>query len=131
MRAKDSYSVTNESCLTTQEFCLKEVMLTPKCTGGLLNESMVASVLAFIDFYRPKYALMENVKGMALGDEKHSVLAQVVCCLVGMGYQVRTSCLCVFSEPIFSLLEQILSLEKCLGTFYSRNLFQGSIYLLK
>ncbi len=61
--------------------------------SGLLNESMAASVLAFIDFYRPKYALMENVKGMALGDEKHNVLAQVVCCLVGMGYQVRTFCL--------------------------------------
>ena len=60
---------------------------------GLLNESMVASVLAFIDFYRPKYALMENVKGMAYGNEKHNVLAEVVCCLVGMGYQVRTSCL--------------------------------------
>ena len=64
---------------------------------GLLNESMVASVLAFIDFYRPKYALMENVKGMALGDEKLNVLAQVVCCLVGMGYQVRTSCLDAWS----------------------------------
>lgn len=64
---------------------------------GLLHESMVASVLAFIDFYRPKYALMENVKGMALGDEKHNVLGQVVCCLVGMGYQVRTSCLDAWS----------------------------------
>lgn len=64
---------------------------------SLLNESMVASVLAFIDFYRPKYALMENVKGMAFGDEKHNVLAQVVCCLVGMGYQVRTSCLDAWS----------------------------------
>ena len=58
--------------------------------SGLLNESMVASVLAFIDFYRPKYALMENVKGIALGDAQHNVLVQVVCCLVGMGYQVRT-----------------------------------------
>lgn len=65
--------------------------------GGLLNESMVASVLAFIDFYRPKYAIMENVKGMAYGDDKHKVLAQVVCCLVGMGYQVRTSCLDAWS----------------------------------
>lgn len=60
---------------------------------SLLNESMVASVLAFIDFYRPMYALMENVKGMAYGDGNNNVLAQVVCCLVGMGYQVRTSCL--------------------------------------
>lgn len=64
---------------------------------GLLNESMVASVLAFIDFYRPKYALMENVKGMARGDDKHNVLAQVMCCLVGMGYQVRTYCLDAWS----------------------------------
>lgn len=64
---------------------------------GLLHESMVASVLAFIDFYRPKYAFMENVKGMAIGDDKHNVLAQVVCCLVGMGYQVRTSCLDAWS----------------------------------
>ncbi len=64
---------------------------------GLINESMVASVLAFIDFYRPKYAIMENVKGMAHGDEKHNVLAQVVCCLVGMGYQVRTLCLDAWS----------------------------------
>ena len=64
---------------------------------GLLHESMVASVLAFIDFYRPKYALMENVKGMAVGDDRHNVLAQVVCCLVGMGYQVQTSCLDAWS----------------------------------
>lgn len=61
------------------------------------NESMVASVLAFIDFYRPKYAVMENVKGMAHGGEKNNVLAQVICCLVGMGYQVRTSCLDAWS----------------------------------
>ena len=64
---------------------------------GLLHESMVASVLAFIDFYRPKYALMENVKGMANGDDEHNVLAQVVCCLVGMGYQVQTCCLDAWS----------------------------------
>ena len=64
---------------------------------GLLHESMVASVLAFIDFYRPKYALIENVKGMAVGDDKHNVLAQVVCCLVGLGYQVKTSCLDAWS----------------------------------
>lgn len=35
--------------------------------SGFFNESMIASVVAFIDFYRPKYALMENVKGMAMG----------------------------------------------------------------
>ena len=65
--------------------------------GGLLNESMVASVLAFIDFYRPKYALMENVKGMARGGDSHNVLAQVCCCLVGIGYQVQIWCLDAWS----------------------------------
>ena len=60
---------------------------------GLLNESLVASVLAFIDFYRPKYAVMENVKGMAHGD----TLPQVIGCLVGMGYQVRRYCMDAWS----------------------------------
>lgn len=57
---------------------------------ALFNVSMVASVVAFVDFYRPKYALLENVKGMATGSDTENVLAQVVCSLVGMGYQVRT-----------------------------------------
>ena len=57
---------------------------------GLFNVSMVASVVAFIDFYRPKYALLENVKGMAMGSDRDNTLAQVICALVGLGYQVRT-----------------------------------------
>ena len=32
---------------------------------SLINVSMVASVVSFVDFYRPKYALLENVLGMA------------------------------------------------------------------
>lgn len=64
---------------------------------ALFNESMVASVLSFIDFYRPKYALLENVKGMATGGVKNSVLAQVICVLVGMGYQVKTFALDAWS----------------------------------
>ncbi|KAG8529391.1 uncharacterized protein KY384_006027 [Bacidia gigantensis] len=46
--------------------------------GGLLNESLVASVVSFIDFYRPKHALLENVKGMAYGPEDKNVLAAVL-----------------------------------------------------
>ena len=57
---------------------------------SLFNASMVASVVAFVDFYRPRYALMENVKGMATGPETNNVMAQVICAFVGMGYQVRT-----------------------------------------
>ena len=57
---------------------------------GLFDASMVASVVSFVDFYRPRYALMENVKGMAAGQDTNNVLAQVICALLGMGYQVRT-----------------------------------------
>lgn len=59
---------------------------------ALLNVSMVASVVSFIDFYLPKYALLENVTGMAkcgTKDGDNNVFAQVLCALVGMGYQVR------------------------------------------
>ncbi len=54
--------------------------------------SMVASVAAFIDFYRPKYALLENVTTMArksATDNKDNVFSLMLCCLVGMGYQVQ------------------------------------------
>ncbi|KAL8724103.1 MAG: hypothetical protein Q9166_008136 [cf. Caloplaca sp. 2 TL-2023] len=60
---------------------------------SLLNISLVASVVAFVDFYRPKYVLMENVLGMANSGPKrageYNVFAQVLCALVGLGYQVR------------------------------------------
>lgn len=61
---------------------------------SLLNISMVASVVAFVDFYRPKYVVMENVLGMAncgpkRAGQANNVFAQVLCALVGLGYQVR------------------------------------------
>ncbi|KAL9613252.1 MAG: hypothetical protein Q9167_002212 [Letrouitia subvulpina] len=59
---------------------------------SLRNNSKVSSVLAYIDFYRPKYAIMENVLGMANTGPKHTknnVFAQVLCTLVALGYQVR------------------------------------------
>ncbi|KAL9030476.1 MAG: hypothetical protein Q9196_001420 [Gyalolechia fulgens] len=60
---------------------------------SLLNVSLVASVVAFVDFYRPKYAIMENVLGMANRGPKRTgqdnVFAQVLCALVALGYQVK------------------------------------------
>ncbi|KAL8658922.1 MAG: hypothetical protein Q9226_000713 [Calogaya cf. arnoldii] len=60
---------------------------------SLLNMSLVASVVAFVDFYRPKYVVMENVLGMANCGPKRAgqgnVFAQVLCALVGLGYQLR------------------------------------------
>ena len=67
---------------------------------SLLNVSMVASVISYIDFYRPKYAFLENVLGMAkcgVNGRKENVFAQVICALVGMGYQVRPSTLDAWS----------------------------------
>ena len=59
---------------------------------SLINISMVASVVSFIDFYRPKYALLENVLGMAkcaVKDKNQNMFSQILCALVGLGYQVR------------------------------------------
>ncbi len=67
---------------------------------SLLNVSMVASVVSYIDFYRPKYAFLENVLGMAkcgVNNKEENVFAQVICALVGMGYQIRPSCLDAWS----------------------------------
>jgi DNA (cytosine-5)-methyltransferase 1 len=59
---------------------------------GLKNQSMVASVAAYVDFYRPKYGLLENVLNMAQkGKERdYDVLSQLICAIVGMGYQLAT-----------------------------------------
>lgn len=59
---------------------------------ALINVSMVASVVSFVDVYRPKYAILENVVGMARCQERdadRNVFANVLCALVGLGYQVR------------------------------------------
>ncbi|EDN92114.1 hypothetical protein SS1G_07976 [Sclerotinia sclerotiorum 1980 UF-70] len=58
---------------------------------SLRNQSLVASVAAYIDFYRPKYGLLENVLTMAqkgLGREE-DILSQLICTIVGLGYQVQ------------------------------------------
>ena len=53
--------------------------------------SLIASALSFIDFYRPKYALLENVPGMAKQPKNHkgNVFSQVISCLVALGYQTN------------------------------------------
>ncbi|KAL8695235.1 MAG: hypothetical protein Q9218_000273 [Villophora microphyllina] len=59
---------------------------------SLQNNSLVASVVSCVDFYRPKYLVMENVLGMTVSRSKNTaqdnVFAQVLCALVGLGYQV-------------------------------------------
>lgn len=57
------------------------------------EKSMVSSVVAYVDLYRPKYALLENVITMAncsaKGQDENN-FAQVLCALVALGYQVRS-----------------------------------------
>jgi DNA (cytosine-5)-methyltransferase 1 len=57
------------------------------------NSSMIASVAAYIDFYRPKYAILENVTAMSYkrkdGSEERNPFLQLLSTFVGMGYQVR------------------------------------------
>jgi len=66
----------------------------------LLNMFMVASVLSYVDFYRPQYAFPKNVLDMAkcgVNDKEENVFAQVICGLVDMKYQVRSFCLDAWS----------------------------------
>jgi DNA (cytosine-5)-methyltransferase 1 len=56
------------------------------------NASKVATVASYIDLWRPKYAILENVPEMTrqLGHNKsENVFSQLLCCLVAMGYQVQ------------------------------------------
>lgn len=55
------------------------------------NQSLVAAFASFIDLYRPKYGLLENVPGIV---HKHAnrdqdVFSQLICAVVGLGYQTQ------------------------------------------
>lgn len=58
---------------------------------GLKNQSLIASVAAYVDFYRPKYGILENVINMAQSGpgRDEDVLSQLICSLVGLGYQLE------------------------------------------
>ena len=64
---------------------------------GLQYQSMIASVASFIDFYRPKYALFENVKNMSANNAGQNAFSQMICTLVSMGYQVHQFCIDAWS----------------------------------
>lgn len=60
---------------------------------SLSNSALVCTTISAIDFYRPKYAILENVPAMA-SDRKYrgqqvNVSNQIMCALIGMGYQCR------------------------------------------
>ncbi|QDS72512.1 hypothetical protein FKW77_000077 [Venturia effusa] len=80
-------------CICGGSPCQGFSMMQPNTisTQSLTNASKVASVAAYIDHYRPSYALLENVVAMTrpLGPEKENVFSQLLCALVAMGYQVQ------------------------------------------
>ncbi|KAI9147703.1 Protein arg-6 [Paramyrothecium foliicola] len=55
------------------------------------NQSLVAAFASFVDLYRPKYALLENVPGIVQkrANRDQDVFSQLICAMVGLGYQAR------------------------------------------
>lgn len=57
------------------------------------NPALICTVVSAIDYYRPKYAILENVPAMAatrkFGCKDLNVSNQIMCALIGMGYQCR------------------------------------------
>ena len=59
---------------------------------SLRNASMVASVVAYVDFYCPKYCILENVTSMTYGmgvNKDENVFAQILAAFVALGYQTQ------------------------------------------
>ncbi|AEO67982.1 uncharacterized protein THITE_2155132 [Thermothielavioides terrestris NRRL 8126] len=68
-------------------------LLTPDKTKlvQIKNQSLVASFASFVDFYRPKYGILENVITIvqARHNRSEDVLSQLFCAIVGLGYQAQ------------------------------------------
>ncbi|KAJ8659504.1 hypothetical protein O0I10_004869 [Lichtheimia ornata] len=61
---------------------------------GEIKNTLVCSAMSYVDFYRPSYFLLENVRGLVhykLGKDRinNGVLKFIIRCLTSMGYQVR------------------------------------------
>jgi DNA (cytosine-5)-methyltransferase 1 len=61
------------------------------CNSQVKNRSLVASFASFVDFYRPKYGILENVPSIVQGrhNRTEDVFSQLICAIVGMGYQTQ------------------------------------------
>lgn len=55
------------------------------------NQSLVAAFASMVDVYRPRYGILENVVGIVQKREmkREDVFCQLICALVGMGYQAQ------------------------------------------
>lgn len=55
------------------------------------NQSLIAAFASFIDLYRPKFGVLENVPGImrTKTNRDQDVFSQLLCAVVGMGYQAQ------------------------------------------
>ncbi|KAG5984248.1 hypothetical protein E4U55_005519 [Claviceps digitariae] len=55
------------------------------------NQSLVAAFASFIDLYRPKFGVLENVPGIVRTktNRDQDVFSQLLCAVVGLGYQAQ------------------------------------------
>lgn len=55
------------------------------------NRSLVAAFAATVDFHRPKYGILENVRTIVQSKRNHTedYFSQLICAIVGMGYQAQ------------------------------------------
>ncbi|KAM0191256.1 hypothetical protein ACHAPA_007521 [Fusarium lateritium] len=55
------------------------------------NQSLVAAFASFIDLYRPRYGLLENVPSIVQrkSNRDQDVFSQLICAIVGLGYQAH------------------------------------------
>lgn len=55
------------------------------------NRSLVAAFAATVDFHRPKYGFLENVRTIvqSKGNHTEDYFSQLICAIVGMGYQAQ------------------------------------------
>ncbi|KAF6834828.1 DNA methyltransferase Dim-2 [Colletotrichum plurivorum] len=55
------------------------------------NQSLVAAFASFIDTYRPKFGLLENVVNIVQpkARRREDVFCQLICAIIGMGYQAH------------------------------------------
>lgn len=68
------------------------LLTTDKLTlSQMKNRSLVASFVSCIDFWRPRWGILENVQTIVQSSKNrtHDFFSQLICALVGMGYQTQ------------------------------------------
>ena len=86
------------------------------------KNSLIVSYLAYCDYYRPRYFILENVRNF-LSFQKNMILRTTLRCLIRMGYQCTFGVLQVSNESSWSSTSSLLS-------FSSSSLFFFFIFLL-